>query len=448
VLGEIACPRARARASGAARDDATMSRSANTKNDVAISPAVRRQPRAVPISLGLAVALTAGCDDPEARGLGDGIEDADDRAGLHPGENGNACVASPYNCKLRVSGGNRVATNDPDDDDSWAVHQGVAVLDGNGDTLVISTKDRAKFNYWQRRSFGGEDHVFAMSTSNSSAGWMPLSSVLGHASLAQKMGHVSAKGAGLDELGCYEVRSSHDPVLAAKKVVYDTTSSNERAGDYLPLQRANGQRSVNLVFNVPGFALGGPAIDHFPAGTKFQRLDVPTDAGAPSIDIPLWVQDSKGRYRKQSGTMKFVYGYVIAATGTKRNGWMAHDALKVSSGCGGDDAPPPLPPAGDAQCYARCCNQVLQGPVGVSDAAACHEASQTMCAADDHVLRSELDGVQVWQRESQCWAKCENRDAYHALDGVTEGCTQQAATWCDVGDRGGLEDAAWSRCEP
>jgi hypothetical protein len=31
--------------------------------------------------------------------------------------------------------------------------------------------------------------------------------------------------------------------------------------------------------------------------------------------------------------MKFIYGYVIAATGTKRNGWMAYDALYVSSGC-------------------------------------------------------------------------------------------------------------------
>lgn len=389
-----------------------------------------------------------GCgEDDGLRELGADF-DEQERAGLVPGVNGDACKVSPYNCKLRVSGGNRVATNDPDDDNSWAVQQGVPVLDGNGDVMAISTKTRAKFNYGQKRSFGGEDYVFAMSTSNSSAGWMPLSSILGAESFASKVGHVSAKGAGLEEMGCYEVKSSHDPVLELEKVVYDSKSTHERAGDYLPLPRANGQRSVNLVFNVPGFALGGPAIDHFPAGTKFQRLDVPTDHGAPSIDIPLYVKDSKGRYRKKSGTMKFVYGYVLAATGTKRNGWMAYDALKVSSGCGGDDAPPPLPPEGDAQCYARCCNGTLQGPVGVQDAAACHEASQAMCAADDHVLRSELDGVQVWQRDNQCWAKCHNRQAYHSLDGVTEGCTQAASAWCDVGDRGGLQDAAWSRCEP
>ena len=31
--------------------------------------------------------------------------------------------------------------------------------------------------------------------------------------------------------------------------------------------------------------------------------------------------------------MKFIYGYVVAKTGTKRVGWMAYPALEVSSGC-------------------------------------------------------------------------------------------------------------------
>ena len=110
----------------------------------------------------------------------------------------------------------------------------------------------------------------------------------------------------------------------------------ERAGDYQPLVRNNGVRSANLTFNVPGFGLGGVAVDHFPAGTKFRRLDVPTSNGAPSIDIPLYVKDSAGRYRKKSGEMKFIYGYIMAKTGTKRVGWMAYDALLASGGCAGD----------------------------------------------------------------------------------------------------------------
>ena len=250
----------------------------------------------------------------------------------YSGVNGTYCIESPYNCKLRESGGNRVETNDPAND-SWGIMTGIAIRDGHGNILGTNTRTSAQFNYGQVRTFAGESHAFAVSTSNSSAGWLPMSAIYGRTSFEQKVGHVSALGSGLAKLGCYAVRNWHDTNLEYKKVVYDSTATNERAGDYLPLVRANGKRSANLAFNVPGFGLGGPAVDHWPAGTRFQRLDVPTDNGAPSIDIPLWVADSTGRYRVQSGTMKFIYGYVIAATTTKRNGWMAYDALEVSSGC-------------------------------------------------------------------------------------------------------------------
>lgn len=290
----------------------------------------------------LTLSTAAACAPEEDLDSQTGEDDVDDlqdeelgsaEQALYAGVNGDACTASPYNCKLRVTGGNRVLTNDPDDDNSWAVRHGVPIRDGNGTLLGISTRSRTTFNYGQSRMFAGEKYVFAVSTSNGSAGWMPLSSILGQSSFQSKLGHVSAKGAGLDKMACYEIKNSHDESMELKKVVYDSVATHERAGDYLPLERNNGKRSANLTFNVPGFGLGGVAVDHFPAGTKFQRLDVPTDSGAPSIDIPLWVKDSSGRYRKRSGSMKFIYGYVIAATGTKRNGWMAYDALKTSSGC-------------------------------------------------------------------------------------------------------------------
>lgn len=277
--------------------------------------------------------LTLACDEPEAAD-GDQVEDGEEAEfRFFKGVNGDACAASTYNCKLRVSGGNRVATNATDDNNSWAIAKGVAVRDGNGAVVAMNAMSRTTFNYGQSRTFAGETHVFAVSTSNGSAGWMPLASIAGKDSFAGKLGHVSALGEGLTKLGCYEIRDSHDPAIELKKVVYDSKVSHERAGDYLPLVRANGKRSANLTFNVPGFALGGVAIDHFPAGTKFQRYDVPTSAGPASIDIPLYVKDDQGRYRKQDGTLKFIYGYIIATTGTKRNGWMAYDALKVSSDC-------------------------------------------------------------------------------------------------------------------
>ncbi|HYO67186.1 MAG TPA: hypothetical protein VEU33_14015 [Archangium sp.] len=279
------------------------------------------------------VTSACGGEAPLEEGATPGEALATREQAAYSGVNGTYCLESPYNCKLRESGGNRVETNDPAND-NWGIVSGVPIRDGNGTLLGTNTRTSAQFNYGQTRTFAGELHAFAVSTSNSSAGWLPMSAILGRTSFEQKVGHVSALGSGLARLGCYAVRNWHDTNLEFKKVVYDSTATNERAGDYLPLVRANGRRSVNLAFNVPGFGLGGPAVDHWPAGTKFQRLDVPTDGGAPSIDIPLWVADSVGRYRVQSGTMKFLYGYVIAAgTGTRRNGWMAYDALEVSSGC-------------------------------------------------------------------------------------------------------------------
>ena len=136
-------------------------------------------------------------------------------------------------------------------------------------------------------------------------------------------------------MACYEVKSTYDPALAVKKVVHDSKEGpdgHERAGDYLPIVRANGRPSANLIFSVPGFGLGGATTDHFPSGTKFRRIEVPTDSGHPSISIPLWVRNSAGRYLVRSGSMRFVYGFVVG-DGVKRFGWMALDALKVSTGC-------------------------------------------------------------------------------------------------------------------
>lgn len=272
--------------------------------------------------------LIAGCGGSE---LDARVGSSDDP--LSAGANGGACAASPYNCKLRTQGGNRVAADNPRDGVAWAVDPGVLVRDGNGGALATSDSTRLSFNFGQVRTFDGQPHGLALSTSNGSAGWFPIAAIHPRASFEHKVGHVSAHDPRQGKLGCYQVRNSHDPRIELKKVVYDSSADHERAGDYLPLVRHNGRRSVNLCFNVPGFGLGGVTIDHFPAGTKFQRLGVPTSSGHPSIDVPLWVKDRDSHYRKRDGTMKFVYGAIVAATGTRRLGWMALDALEPSSGC-------------------------------------------------------------------------------------------------------------------
>jgi hypothetical protein len=270
------------------------------------------------LAVAAGLALSASGCAPESPDVDDPEDDeapAEDAEALTSGINGGACARSPYNCKLRVSGGNRVQTNAGSE--KWGVYDG-PVLDGHGNLMVDS----------------GWDHLrFVMATPNRSSGWFPLDRVQGEDSLRNKIGEVNARAAGLEKLGCYQVRSSHSESLAMKKVVYDTTSDNEKAGDYLALPRANGGRYANLTFNTPGYALGGVAIDIFPAGTKFRRLDVPTDTGKPSIDVPLWVKASSGRYTRRSGSLKFVYGYVMTDDGARRNGWMAYEALTTSTGC-------------------------------------------------------------------------------------------------------------------
>jgi len=281
----------------------------------------------------LAAALFTGCiaqagdeddlDDDEATEVTQVTEDA-----LKPGKNGKACILSPYNCKLRVNGGNAV---DNSQDGLWAVHD-ATMVDGNGDPMGINTRDHLRFNYGQTRHLGNHTYVFARSSTLGSAGWFPIDEVYGESSLRKKVGEVNAKDTGGERMGCYKVRSSHDAAKGVKKVVFDSKSDEEEANDYMSVPRKNGTRYANLAFSVPGFSLGAPAVDIFPAGTRFRRIDVPTDNGIPSITIPLWVKDGNGDYRKASGTMKFVYGYVKTAPGAKRFGWMALDAL-VATDC-------------------------------------------------------------------------------------------------------------------
>jgi len=271
--------------------------------------------------------LALGCAPIDGDTLGDEDTDAVDDALTGP--NGSVCKESGYNCKLRATGGNRVENAQ---ENLWAVDDD-EVVDGNGDYMGMNTRDHIEFNYGQTRRIGNKTYAFATSTSTSSAGWFPIGSIASEKTFRSRVGEVNAHGAGLKKMACYEIKNSHDASRELLKVVYDSKVGHERAGDYMPLVRKNGKRYANLAYNVPGFSLGGVAVDIFPAGTRFQRVDVPTNDGPPSIDIPLYKKDSAGRYRKKAGTMKFVYGYVVAKDGTRRNGWMAYESLKSSSGC-------------------------------------------------------------------------------------------------------------------
>ncbi len=295
--------------------------------------------RALAVVLLLGSACVVGDADPADEesgpdaGADAGIEELGVIAAPAPGANGTVCIASPYNCRFRP-GGSRVETSSGRE--YWGIRPGASIRDGNGRVLRTETRSKMTFNYGQTRLLAGKAHALALSTSNNSAGWYPIDRILGEASFRARMGEVNARDPGGGKMACYEIRNSHDASIELKKVVFDSqvgARGHERAGDYLPLLRDNGERSANLIFSVPGFGLGGATSDHFGAGTRFQRVEVPTDTGRPSIEIPLWVKDGSGAYRRRSGSLTFLYGYIRAADGVRRFGWMAREAVKVSSGC-------------------------------------------------------------------------------------------------------------------
>ncbi len=294
---------------------------------------VRFAPRIVSlVALAALGALTAGCSADSGDEANDDADVVSDDAALSGGANGGACLESPYNCKLRVNGGNRVA--DATGSIDWET-KGGTVRDGMGNPIAEEKSGaHLKFNFGQARVLGGKLHILAMTTAARSAGWFPLDGVVKKSELQKAIGRVNGDDPQMGKMACYEI-SNVEPnaALAAKKVVFDATDTHERAGDYLPLTRANGKRYANLAYNVPGLALGGPSIDILAAGTKFQRVGVPTSATGPHLGVKLYVQNSDGHYTKRDGTLFFYYGYVVAADGAKHFGWVARDALQVSSGC-------------------------------------------------------------------------------------------------------------------
>lgn len=251
------------------------------------------------------------------------------------GTNGASCKRSAYNCSLRA-GAQRVETSDGGE--SWKVDpavKSVPVVDGNGDEMGRSTYSKFTLNYGQSRTMNGVRYVYALSTGLGSGGWVPLDAFGGREAIAKLVGDVDAKGDKLGTLGCYAIATSYPARLDTLKVVKGAREGEAKEpNDYLPQVRKNGKVYGTLAFNVPGNDLGGANTDIFPAGAKFQRLNVPTDEGAPSLDAKLYAR-TKGTdvYTTDAGEMKFIYGYIKSETGAIRYGWAAIDGLDVSSGC-------------------------------------------------------------------------------------------------------------------
>ncbi|MDB4946493.1 MAG: uncharacterized protein JWP97_6027 [Labilithrix sp.] len=279
-------------------------------------------------------------------------ESAAELSALRDGVNSSGCRRSAYNCALNPGSGQRVLRADGKEDwavdPAWLTKEGfvdpatkeprVPVLDGNGDLMGLSKKMELTLNHGQTRRLKNRTWVMALSAGVGSAGWVPIDAFVHAESLRARVGEVNAHGAGLKDMACYEVRSTYDEDLDGYKVVKGAkVTESMEPNDYLPMKRSNGKVYANLAFSVPGDALGAPAVDIFPAGTRFQRLDVPTweSDGAPSLDVKLYsrTKGSDAFSDLAKRRMKFLYGYVKSADGTVRYGWMPQDGLTPSSGC-------------------------------------------------------------------------------------------------------------------
>jgi lysozyme len=275
------------------------------------------------------------------------------------GKNGSDCSSySPYDCKLSPdtqtgSAANRVVQKvDGKITNSWAVTTvsgaDALILDGYGNELlrsdgqpVLQSPGNVTFNYGQVRKFGGADYVFALSTDNKSTGWLPAASIEEWSAFKSDVGSKNAVGSGLADLGCYEVMkepsvsASEFANFSALKVVRYApfAEGEEKVGNYTSWSRESGAYLANMLFNV---TKGSPAIDIFPAGTKFQRLHVPTWSSAPSIDVDLYSYgecEHDGKTAKSycvpAGQLKFIYGRVLTPQGENRYGWMALEGTSV-----------------------------------------------------------------------------------------------------------------------
>lgn len=240
------------------------------------------------------------------------------------------CVRSKFNCSIATEKGQRVVSVRTGRR-SWDVNES-NIMDGNGRILAVNKKKRVEINNRTFRFFDSQEYFMAVSTSNGSAGWLPISS-LRHKDdfLISRDPNWEYKPEQINIIQCYVVKNSDSSYdILDYKVVFDSISKNEKVADYASIKRKNGVYSVNLVASVPGFGLGAPAIDHFVAGSTFFQIPVDKDASLFDISARYWGSDKQGRFRIHRGNLSFYFGYFrFAHSGShgRRFGWVSSEAL-------------------------------------------------------------------------------------------------------------------------
>ena len=404
----------------------------------------------------------------------------DDEASLQLG--GSHCIPehNPYNCRPPAPAGDAPRIKNPATGNlNWPLAAGTALLDGRGGTRGVVADSAVKINYGQRKILGGEIVVYVWSarltSGEAASGWVRAGALVHAALLAARMPTLALPDPGEGEYQTQWLVTGGDPgSFGDLKVTKGWAGGGRNATDYL----LRGGNVVNLVYNVPGYGLGGFSVDTFTRGVVFRRVK-----GVVQFTIPLYQPGS----HTASASMRFVYGYIHDGS-QSRFGWIAKEALVAggsgvvdepadSSGpgdtgggdpgggdpgggdTGGDSGGDPgggdpgggtPPPPVSGTCAIRCCDDSL-AIFATATADECR-AAYAVCTTHDRVLRMRFNDALIYERSTPCatycCAKCWNRERYHQVVGVTSGCTDAARSYCSASDRGGLEDADWRYCEP
>jgi hypothetical protein len=273
---------------------------------------------------------------------------------------GRRCVGSELNGRMRgAKHENRVPNPNPIASDApleWEVIDGAPVVDGIGQEIGYIVDRRradngrrvntAKFNFGMTKVIAGKLHVYAFvirvkpadraiahmqpdsiknGTVNTSA-WLPIDSVVEKEKLLELVGVGEGKLPRLP-VGDTKFRiTGGDPGFYMTNVgeelsIIKDINFGAHPSDYL--LRPSG--TVNVLYSVPGFGLGGQSLDSFRASSRVYFSPV---KGARSFTIPTYYPPTHPlRGRAADKTMTFLYGAVAAGGSETVYGWVAREAL-------------------------------------------------------------------------------------------------------------------------
>lgn len=273
------------------------------------------------------------------------------------GSHGRQCFGSELNCRQAETSGtrsNRVVNPIPPGTTTsqavlWPTENDAPIVDGTGKLIgsirPIDVNGRmiyaTKINHGMTKIISGEVHVYAFSTpvilkqrprsgeEEGVSAWIPLRTIKDKEALLERLHPGTGRLPALVlEDRSYLVTGGDPSWYTTDKgtpfsIVADV-GSGPRPQHYL--RREAG--TINLLFCVPGFGLGGHNLDSF---LLSQEVGFRPAAGVRKITVPTYYPVGHPEMGEVTPkTMTFVYGAIDVQGSPRVYGWMAEEALQKS----------------------------------------------------------------------------------------------------------------------